>query len=80
MLYYLDELITATNATQRRRWFNIASALLVVVLIGALARAGVSSWVIGAALCVDLVVHVIFVVHWARKDALAAYKQSEREP
>lgn len=30
MLHYLDELMTAMNATPGRRWFNIASAVLTV--------------------------------------------------
>ncbi|WP_284752974.1 hypothetical protein [Arthrobacter sp. efr-133-R2A-120] len=78
MLYYLDELLTAMNATPGRRWFNIASAVLIVVIFGAFARAGVSSWVIVPAVCIEFVCHGALVASWARKDAFEAYKQGER--
>ncbi|MFK4298699.1 fatty acid desaturase [Arthrobacter sp. GAS37] len=78
MLCYQDELLTAMNATPGRRWFNIASAVLIVVIFGALARAGVSSWVIVPAVCIEFVCHGTLVASWARKDAFEAYRQSER--
>ncbi|MBB6407234.1 Na+/alanine symporter [Arthrobacter sp. AZCC_0090] len=78
MLHYLDELMTAMNATPGRRWFNIASAVLIVVIFGTLARVGVSSWIIVPALCIEFVCHGALVNSWARKDALEAYRQSER--
>lgn len=53
MLYYLDELLTAMNATPGRRWFNIASAVFIVVMFGALAGIGVPSWVVALAAVAD---------------------------
>jgi hypothetical protein len=67
MLYYLDELLTAMDATPGRRWFNLASAVLTVVIFGALARAGVSSWVIVPAVCIEFLCHGALVAVWAEK-------------
>ncbi|GAB2712704.1 hypothetical protein ACX801_15650 [Arthrobacter bambusae] len=78
MLYYLDELLTAVNATPGRRWFNLASAVLIVVMFGALARTGVSSWVIVPVVCIEFVCHAALVAAWARKDIFEAYRRSER--
>lgn len=78
MLYYLDELLTAVNATPGRRWFNLASAVLIVVMFGALARTGVSSWVIVPVICIEFVCHGALVASWPRKNAFEAYRQSER--
>lgn len=78
MLHYLDELMTAMNATPGRRWFNLASAVLIVGIFGPLASVGVSNWVIFPAICVEFVCHIALVASWARKDAFEAYRQSER--
>lgn len=79
MLYYVDELMTATNATPGRRLFNLASAVLIILVGTALISVGASSPTLYAVICVDLVVHVALVVRWARRDALEAYRQREIE-
>lgn len=80
MLYYIDELITAANANPSRRRFNTASAVFIILVGAALIGVGASTLIFVTVISVDLVVHVILVVRWARKDALAAYRQREREP
>ncbi len=75
MLYYLDELLTAMNATPGRSWFNIASAVLIVVIFGAVAWVGVSSWVVVPGHCIEFVCYGAIVASWARKDAFEAYRQ-----
>ncbi|MFF2298096.1 hypothetical protein [Arthrobacter sp. NPDC058127] len=80
MLYYLDELRTAMNATPGRRRYNLISGVVFIVIAGALFVAGAPFPVFVAYFCASFVLDIALVVRWARKDAIAAYRQTESEP
>ncbi|GAA5191715.1 hypothetical protein GCM10023346_11900 [Arthrobacter gyeryongensis] len=80
MLYYLSELHAARRATPGRRRYNLISGVLLIVVAGALFVAGAPFPVFVVIFCADLALDVALVVSWARKDALAAYLQTENEP
>ncbi len=79
MLYYMDELMTAMNATPGRRRFNVFGSVLIILIGVVVVSVGLPALVLLAIFCLDLVVYLVLVVRWARKDALAAHRQGERE-
>ena len=80
MLYYLDELRTAMNATPGRRRYNLISSVVFIVIAAALFVAGAPFPVFVAFFCASFFLDIALVVTWARSDALAAYRQTESEP
>ncbi|MEV8150580.1 hypothetical protein AB0O52_20850 [Arthrobacter sp. NPDC080073] len=80
MLYYLDELLTAMRATPGRRRYNLISGVVFIGIAGVLFLAGAPFPVFVAFFCVSFVLDIALVVRWARRDALAAYRQTESEP
>jgi hypothetical protein len=77
MLYYVDELMMAMNATPGRRRFNIVGGVLIILVSTALISFGAPALILYAVICVGLVVHLTLVVLWARRDALEAHRQGE---
>lgn len=80
MLYYLDELRTAMSATPGRRRYNLISGVLFVVIAGAHFVAEAPFLVFVAFFCAAFALDIALVAIWARRDALAAYRQTRSEP
>lgn len=80
MLHYLSELHAARRATPGRRRYNLISGVLLLVIGASLFVGSAPFPVFVAVFCADLALDVALVVSWARRDALAAYRQTESEP